>query len=584
VAERIQIRGRRLALSERHSVSAATRAFVQPVAAIGLGALLLLLLAACTQEKHYITWEPPPRGALILYDADPSSVQAKQGMAYAIMLSNLLGHFPLEAELMAIADYQAGSIDRHQATFYFGSHFDYPLPQQFLADVATTARTVVWFRYNLWQLTDNRQLQFARRFGLRSLGVRGLNSLPSEEIPDPGFFRTVSYQGTSLDKYYRYDVQTGNVAVDPDVVAIDILDASKVERVADIRNSATGETLPYIVRAANFWFVADIPFSFIGPRDRYLVIADVLHDMLAIKHRVFRQALLRLEDISPKGKPAILAAVVQYLAERQIEFSIAVIPRYRDPFGANNNGVPEELTLSQSPQLVAVLSDALSRGAALVMHGETHQRGNTRNPFSGVSGQDFEFWDAVANQPLPDESAPLVLDALDRGIAELSAVGLRPYAWETPHYQASPLSYRTFPRRFPLTYQRVVYYTAELPQLNATFPGRDYAVGQFFPFLIEKDYYGQKILPENIGDIELPSVLPTEYASNDCEALLNNARYARVLRDGVASFFFHPYLVDGPQGEQIWGEFRCVVEGITALDFAWVGGENFAHTTPATLP
>ena len=37
------------------------------------------------------------------------------------------------------------------------------------------------------------------------------------------------------------------------------------------RNPKTGETAPYVMRSGNFWYVADLPFSFIGPRDRYLV-------------------------------------------------------------------------------------------------------------------------------------------------------------------------------------------------------------------------------------------------------------------------------------------------------------------------
>ena len=33
-------------------------------------------------------------------------------------------------------------------------------------------------------------------------------------------------------------------------------------------NPKTGEQAPYVVRSGNFWYVADLPFSYIGPRDR----------------------------------------------------------------------------------------------------------------------------------------------------------------------------------------------------------------------------------------------------------------------------------------------------------------------------
>jgi uncharacterized protein YdaL len=30
--------------------------------------------------------------------------------------------------------------------------YDHPLPAAFLADAAVTSKTLVWFKYNLWQL------------------------------------------------------------------------------------------------------------------------------------------------------------------------------------------------------------------------------------------------------------------------------------------------------------------------------------------------------------------------------------------------------------------------------------------------
>ena len=63
--------------------------------------------------------------------------------------------------------------------------------------------------------------------------------------------------------------------------------------------------------------------------------------------------------------------------------------------------------------------------------------------------------------------------------------------------------------------------------------------GQFFPYAV-RDIYGSAIVPENIGNVEPeafnnhPARLPSD--------LIAAARRNLVVRDGVASFFYHPYL------------------------------------------
>ena len=76
-------------------------------------------------------------------------------------------------------------------------------------------------------------------------------------------------------------------------------------------------------------------------------------------------------------------------------------------------------------------------------------------------------------------------------------------------------------------------------------------MGQFFPYVV-KDIYGTKVLPENIGNIEVesfnhhPATMPSD--------LINRARLNLAVRDGFASFFYHPHLGVG--------HLRQTVEGI----------------------
>ena len=67
------------------------------------------------------------------------------------------------------------------------------------------------------------------------------------------------------------------------------------------------------MRSGNFWYVADMPFSYIGPRDRYLVFADLLHDMLGVQHAESHKALVRLEDVGAMVSVTAMKKLTDYL-------------------------------------------------------------------------------------------------------------------------------------------------------------------------------------------------------------------------------------------------------------------------------
>lgn len=515
----------------------------------------------------------PAMNALIVYDAPTGTPYDKLGKAYSIMLRNLLGHFEGAVADIPAQDYTAGLAENYSTIFYLGSNYDSPLPNAFLLDVATTNKTVVWFHYNLWQLAWNPVYNFDGRFGMQLTHLAGMNAEPSCANPAPGFFDTVLYKGKSMVKYYSYNCGTNTINADPDVGAVTILDPGKATALVQIKNTKSGALLPYVTRSGNFWYVADMPFSFIGPRDRYLVLADLLHDMLGIDHPPSHPGMVRLEDVHADVDPAHMKTLTDYLYARRIPFSIAAIPLYLDPLGVWNHGVPKSVPLALASDLQQALNYAVARGAQIVQHGYTHQYGTMRNTISAVSSEDFEFWDAVHNTPVPEDSPEYTTLRVLAGKADLIANGYNPVAWETPHYQASAKSMRAIPTIYPKTYQRAVYYTADEPDFNAPV-GKDFAVGQFFPYVIQRDYYGQKVIPENLGNFE--------YKIDDTsivytwEDIRTNAEYALVVRDGFGSFFFHPFLLDADLKLDAFGDFRKLVEAMTSLGYTWTG--------PASIP
>src|ERR1700756_1014275 len=222
---------------------------------------LIVLIALLAGFMQFWVVEPAYAQAttaktLVLYDNPSNDPYSKLGLICAIMLRNLLGLFNTTVDIVPVQNYASGQINGHDATFYIGDYYNNPLPAAFMNDVMSTTKTVVWFKYNLWQIAWNTAYPFTQRFGFSFLGLAGLNAAPSSSNPNPGFYDTVTYKNMSMVKYYAYDSSTGVVEGDPDAGLTQINDATKAQALVTIRNSANGATAPYIVRSGNFWYFA----------------------------------------------------------------------------------------------------------------------------------------------------------------------------------------------------------------------------------------------------------------------------------------------------------------------------------------
>ncbi len=537
----------------------------------GTHAVLFALMALFAVPAAHAQATATAPKVLVLYDATTGTSYDKLGFAYAIMLRNLLGHFNAQVDLVPVSAYTAGKINAYDDTFYLGALYANPLPTAFLNDAASTTKTLVWFKYNIWDLAWSSAYNFQATRGFSFSGLRGMNSVPSASSPSPGFFDTVQYKNLNFVKYYAYDSTNNVINADPDLGVTVVTDPTKASVPVSILNSVSKEVAPYIVRSGNFWYVADMPFSYIGPRDRYLVLCDILHDMMGIQHAASHKALVRLEDVGAMVNFTTMKTLSDYLAGAKIPFSVATIPHYKDPLGVYNNGVAQDIPLSQATTLKKSLDYALANGGQLVMHGYTHQYDSMKNPNSGVSADDYEFWNIVQNTPVAEDSNAWALGRLDSGLGELSANGYNVFAWETPHYEASAIDSRSFVQRFNKTYQRAVYFTSDQPNFFAS-TGKDFAVGQIFPYPIGKDYYGQQIIPEDLGNVEydISTIDPTSNYNYTAQDILTNAQYALAVRDGYASFFFHPFWLEPDLGVPGFQDFQTIINGITNMGYTWV--------------
>ncbi len=422
------------------------------------------------------------------------------------MLANLLGHFPLAYVLKPVDDYLSGEAQNYQATFYLGSWYGSDLFSAFLADVRQKSSTFCWFKYN-WEAIDN-------TFRL----VQGTG--------------TIQYHGKTFTKHPA-DLELGAAACEP----------GDGEAIAWA--GFDGDTIPCISRKGDLWYVADLPFSYISEQDHYLVFADILHDTVGIDHAAEPRALLRIEDIDPVYSTKVLSEVADYLSAEGVPFAVSVIPVYCDPTGHYNDGKPERYAISDadSRQLVDALHYMEDKGGRIFLHGYTHQHGENANPWTEVTADDFEFYlveeDAEDNLlflgPVPEDSKQWVRQRIRLAKSELRAAGLSPTGWVTPHYTASPLAYQHFASEFPVTIQRVLYFNGQFKikgKGDNSWSVSEFA-GQFFPYVIETDIYGQKILPENLGYFD-----PVDWTVDRMESI---AETNLALGEPWTSMFFHPF-------------------------------------------
>jgi uncharacterized protein YdaL len=539
---------------------------------------LRLILAALLASS---LWGLPARAQCVnlFYDAAGGAT----ARTYAMALENLLGHFPsFRVQTATIETYRRGMLDACDASFYIGSFYDNKIPDDFLQDYATATKPVAWVGYNIWRLGS----RLPGALGATYLGLTPLDNAHKDAQGRPTFFRDFQYKGEVFSKYGEFG-SNGKFAADFEMSQLRITDPSTQVLSTAVHNSS-GATLPYIVRRQNRFFVADIPFTYIHEADRYLIFSDLLFDVLgqAPKYGTVRPAVLRIEDVHVCLPTRPLTALADLSERLHVPLHIAFIPIFKDPFDKTSMcGTQTEVSVDHATDFRPTLDRLKAVGARFIWHGVTHQLDQTPNP-SGVSGDDYEFWQIKSDTPAPLDSADWVLSRLERGWSSLAAAGIHPKIWEVPHYMASALDYLIFGRVFGWNIGRIQYIPVQASGLPAASPALTYAQSgsagaaarksafartqlqadpsdrmfQYFPYEIARDVYGQKVFPENLG-------YATVAGPAGIAPLLSTAKRNRVLRDSWASFFYHPFLL-GADGNT--AALEQLITGLRQLGYEFV--------------
>ena len=450
------------------------------------------------------------------------------GEIYALFTANLAGRWA-DYDAMPASAYRRGAINRHALTVYIGSTYGEALPEALVRDLTATQKPVLWIQYGLNDLAKLMP-DFRQRYGF----IPGLL--------DHGHFERVDYHGVAFTRSGALGGDQGG-----ELATEEIFDPSKVQVLATATRT-DGVQIPWAIRSGNLTFVSENPYIFMGEDDRYLVFADLMTGLLAPNAPERHRALVRIEDVGPEADPAALKLIADYLHGRGVPFSVAVYDTFADPLRTDSSK-PRLLTIAKAPEVSAALNYLVSRGGTLIMHGHTHQFGVRKNPYSGKSAADFEFFLAHIDEvnfvrldgPVPQDSRDWAFGRMDEGLADWSRAGLpKPTIFEFPHYAGSALDYAAAAARFSARYERSMYYTGTLGPTN---PDESVYAGQFFPYPV-RDVYGQVVLPEDMGN-DSPRAF-NQHSARSPAQLLETAARDRVLKDGFASFYHHWFLGVAP--------------------------------------
>ncbi len=557
----------------------------------------------------------------VFYDnsTDPSF---RAGRQHSLMLLNLLGHFPEYQQIIGpIEMYKKGNLDRCHASFYIGSVFGNKLPPEFISDYKATTRQVAWMGYNFWQLG----LDFEKTFGYRDYVFTSLDYTNRTPDGKPSFFRDVLYKGETFFKIsvWSPSATPGAPTPSPDQTLLTAFEVAKLSNkvsdksvvLAQTKHSFTNEVIPWALQAGNKFYVTESPFSFMHEADRYFVFADLLFDILKVepKHNA-KNALLRIEDIHSMVELKYLDEAVTILKRNAVTPHIMLVPIFRDPLFAiaREGDTRIEIRMEEVPQFRALIERYKSEGSVFIWHGIAHQYQSIKNPFTGASGDDYEFWDSTKTLPIAEDSVSYVLDKFEDGFNSLKKFGIAPKVWVTPHYHGSALDNVMFGELFSWIIGRGVYSDAAITGLkkpdltkplyfsentdasaqnrrdffaglSVEAPATQRQFGQFYPYEIYGNIYGQNVVPENLGNVQ-PYLSNQVVATRNVARILEDAKRNLVLRDVWASVFYHPFLLDGKLNAENTDltkpkDLERLVSGIKALGYKFINLDTYVTST-----
>lgn len=179
----------------------------------------------------------------------------------------------LPQNLIPIDRYQAGSLESCDYNIYLGVQLDQGIPQDFLKDFLSTKKKVVWIGFNIWQLGE----QLEKKLGFKYLGLTRWDSRYVDKKRRAFYYNEIFFKEKKFFRIPPEDFPLSQFSkVQADKIEILPVNFDKFEALAESRHGVTREVLPYIVRAQNLYYVAEIPDAFIQGALSSQFLSDVL--------------------------------------------------------------------------------------------------------------------------------------------------------------------------------------------------------------------------------------------------------------------------------------------------------------------
>ena len=94
---------------------------------------------------------------------------------------------------------------------------------------------------------------------------------------------------------------------------------------------------------------------------------------------------------------------------------------------------------------------------------------------------------------------------------------------------------------------------------------------QIYPYPIERDVYGQRLIPENMRNVTPAEMVTDPTETWTVDDMLMAAQNNRVNRCGFASFFYHPFIIERPDLPDGGPDsLRRLVDGVEDLGYEFV--------------
>src|ERR1041385_8607794 len=247
---------------------------------------------------------PVGKKVLILFEG--SDVPTNFARGDARELAMLLGHFKVDYQVKGVEAYVSGEINKADVTFFIGYSKQCNPPARFLEDVYGASKQIVWMNTGIDSFSKGFNL--SSRYGFNFMGLDTISNFDIVKAKDRVFTKD-----------------------EPNLNIVSIVNQEQVEILATAYSSGTRKEEPYIVRSDNFIYIGDSPFASATETDRYVLFADMLHDILGEPHEEIHRALIRIEDVDLFENPDKLRDIADVLYYRHIPFLVGFIPYFVDP-------------------------------------------------------------------------------------------------------------------------------------------------------------------------------------------------------------------------------------------------------------